>query len=257
MSLQVFHCQLLGFWSLSSQAFEALVFLLCLETSINSNQSCLEKTELHFAWKIPQKKERKRERGRLWCMALCSAPHTALVNSIRYTAQTPTLCSYTNDLRLSTGHTTTLSSMICMYVGFFFFSESPRWRGPTWLEIETERERKADAICLFLSFSLSFFLSFFGFVSMNERVSEWAASAFGSGSDFRIKKEEEENEKSRSGGAAQWRRVWVFPSLSLSSKNEMSDELVFVSSLKHGTVAIPVAAAYWGAQRTCLHLFGL
>ena len=53
-----------------------------------------------------------------------------------------------------------------------------------------------------------------------------------SGSDFRIEKN-----KSRSGGAAQWRQVWVLfyfifsfslsLSLSLSQKNAMRDELVF------------------------------
>ena len=48
-SLKVSHCQLaIFFWSSSSQAFDALVFLLCLETSRNSNQSCVEQTELHF-----------------------------------------------------------------------------------------------------------------------------------------------------------------------------------------------------------------
>ena len=53
------------FRSLSCKASQALVFLLCLETSINRNQSFVEQTELHFRLKKYHRSEQVVWNGQL------------------------------------------------------------------------------------------------------------------------------------------------------------------------------------------------
>ena len=80
------------FWFSSSQAFDALVFLLCLETSINSNQSCVEQTELHFRFffKIPHKSLNATSFDVILCAsdAVLVYVHRHSVRSTRYHIET-------------------------------------------------------------------------------------------------------------------------------------------------------------------------